>query len=723
MIHLVAFLVRVLTRLFFDVRVTGTFEHHPKLLVVANHKSFLDGILLGAWLPLQPTWLVHSSIARLWYFKIGLQFLPHLVVDTTSPLAIKAIVNLIENGNPVVIFPEGRITVTGNMMKIYDGPSFVAARTGAAVVPVHLEGPEFSSIASRMSGDFPQMLFPRIRIHIGKAQHVAMPEARTARERRRLSSEQLRRILQRNAYDARPQTTLFPAFVAASELYDRSRTILEDVQKVWTYRDLLKGALALGRLVGKHSSEGENVAVLMPNVGSTVALLFGMFGTRRVPAMLNYTAGPDGVRNACELAQCKLVLTSRAFVEKAKLGHIIEALKDRRVLYLEDLRPQFNLLDKLWLIAWALPKPLRALRPVQPNDPAIILFTSGSEGKPKGVVLSHAGILANVAQVRSIIAFNSKDKFCSALPLFHAFGLTGGMALPLLHGARVFIYPSPLHYRIVPELIYDRDCTVLFSTNTFLANYAKFAHPYDFYSLRYLVVGAEKLGEDVRKLCMDKFGMRVLEGYGATECSPVISLSTPLANQIGSVGEPLPGVECRLQPVPGIENGGRLHVRGDNVMLGYLSYDRPGAIDPPRSEVGQGWYDTGDIVTLDDRGFITIQGRMKRFAKVAGEMVSLEVVERIATQAQPKFVHASATVKDPKRGESILLFTQDPHLTREQLQAAAREAGAPEIAIPRRIVHIDKMPLLGNGKKDYVTLQKMAAQLDSSAVPSASAGA
>lgn len=717
MISLVAFLVRALTRLLFGVTVRGRLDPHEKLLVVCNHKSFVDGVLLGAWLPLQPTYLVHTSIARKWRFKIGLQFLPHLVVDTNSPLAIKAIVGLIEAGTPVVIFPEGRITVTGAMMKIYDGPAFVAAKTGATVVPVHLDGPEFGYF-SRMSGDFPKMLLPRITVTIGKPQKVEMPDAPTAKARRRIASERLRRIMQHAAFEGRPATTIFPAFLDAAGLYEHDRYILEDIQKHYRYKDLLKASLALGRLTCKLSAERENVGVLLPNVGPTAALMLGMFAMRRVPAMLNYTAGPDGVANACRLAQVKVVLTSRAFVEKAKLSHLLAALGDQRIVYLEDLKPMFNLWDKLWLIGWAMRCPRRVIAKALPNDPAIILFTSGSEGKPKGVVLSHDGILANTAQIRSVIAFNSKDKFMSALPLFHAFGFTGGMVLPLLHGARIFLYPSPLHYRVVPELIYDRDCTVLFSTNTFLANYAKAAHQYDFYNLRYLVVGAEKLGDDVRQLCMDKFGMRVLEGYGATECSPVISVGTPLANKYRSVGEPLPGMECKLAPVPGIPEGGVLHVKGPNLMLGYLSYDKPGEIVPPSSEFGQGWYNTGDIVDLDD-GFITIQGRMKRFAKIAGEMVSLEVVERLATTAQPKYLHAAATIKDARRGESIVLFTLDPSLSREQLKDAAQQFGAPELAIPRRLVHIEKMPLLGNGKKDYVTLMKMAEQLNQSAVGSA----
>ncbi|HYP05380.1 MAG TPA: AMP-binding protein, partial [Bryobacteraceae bacterium] len=316
----------------------------------------------------------------------------------------------------------------------------------------------------------------------------------------------------------------------------------------------------------------------------------------------------------------------------------------------------------------------------------------------------------NVSQIGAAFSFSSKEKFMSALPLFHAFGLTAGMILPLLRGCRVFLYPSPLHYRVIPEIIYDRDCTVLFATNTFLSKYAQVAHPYDFYSLKYLVVGAEKLTEDVERLCLDKFGMRVYEGYGATECSPVIAVNTPLAAKRGTVGELLPGIEHRVAPVPGVDTGGVLHVKGANVMLGYLKHDQPGVIQPPESEFGLGWYNTGDVVTTTD-SFVKLQARLKRFAKVAGEMVSLELVERIAAAALPNGIHAATSFKDSRRGEVIVLYTQDKLMARDVLQAAAREMGAPELAIPRRIIHVDRIPILGNGKKDYVTLGKMAQEL------------
>ncbi len=670
-------------------------------LIISNHESFLDGIILGAFLPIWPTYLVHSQIARQPHFKILLKFIRHVVVDTTSPLAIKTMIHLIERGEQVVIFPEGRITATGSRMKVYDGPAFVAARTGCAVIPVHLEGPA-RSLFGRMSGkDFPVSLFPKFRMTVHPPAVIHMPEGRTAKLRRRAASEAMRRLMQDSAYRSRRPRTLFGALLDSVKLHGGSREMLEDINgPAVPFKTIRRNSLALGRLVSKLSADGERVGVLMPNVNATVYLLFGMWAMRRVPAMLNYTAGPDAVRNACRLARLKTVLTSRAFIEKAKLQHIVEAIRgEAQVLYLEDLRAQFTLADKLWVV-------LSGKTPhVKPSDPAVILFTSGSEGVPKGVVLSHDSILANTAMIAAAYPFGPMDKFLSALPLFHSFGLTACIVLPILNGCPVVLYTSPLHYRTIPELVYDRNCTVLFATNTFLGNYVKAAHPYDFYSLRYVVIGAEKLTDDVAKACYEKFGLRPYEGYGATECSPVIAVNTPFANRMGTVGELLPGIEARLEPVEGIDEGGLMHVRGDSVMLGYLQPDD--SVQPVSSIYGPGWYATGDIVVIEDH-LVRLTGRRKRFAKIAGEMVSLEVAERIAAAASPGAAHAAISVREAGRGEAIVLYTEDGRLDRAALQTAGKSIGAPELALPRRVVHIEKIPLLGNGKKDYVTLSGMA---------------
>ena len=521
----------------------------------------------------------------------------------------------------------------------------------------------------------------------------------------------MRRLMQRMLFESHPKQTLYSGLLDAVEIYGRKRRVVEDMKQIeYSYGELLKMTLALGRIVKKHSEPGECVGILMPNLAATVCMMIGTGALGRTPAMLNYKAGAGGMQDACTAAKIRTIFASRAFVEQAKLENDIAALQNVNVLYLEDLRPQLGLLDKLWVLYGTM-FPRMAEENRNPEGIAVVLFTSGSEGKPKGVVLSHRALLSNIAQVRSIIDFSSEDKVLNALPIFHSFGLTGGTLLPLLTGMKLFLYPTPLHYRVIPEIAYDRNCSVMFGTSTFLANYAKYAHPYDFFRLRYVVAGAEKLSESVRALWFEKFGIRILEGYGATETAPVLAVNTPMAYRTGTVGQFLPGIEHCLIPVPGIEKGGMLHVRGPNVMSGYYRYDKPGQLQPPSSEAGSGWYETGDVVSMDDDGFVSIVGRVKRFAKIAGEMVSLEVVEKMAVQASPTATHGASTQTDGARGEAIVLFTTDAALMRDALAASAKAMGIPEIAVPRKIQRVDALPLLGTGKTDYVALKKMAEAL------------
>ncbi|HSI43958.1 MAG TPA: bifunctional acyl-ACP--phospholipid O-acyltransferase/long-chain-fatty-acid--ACP ligase [Methylotenera sp.] len=703
---MIARLLKYICRIVFRIDVVGiaNIPKQNKLLIIANHESFLDGLLLGLFLPIRATFVVHTSVLNSFLFRQILRLTPYLAVDPTSPLAMKKVIKLLEEGKPVVIFPEGRITLTGSLMKVYDGPGFVAAKTGAHILPVRIDGAA-RSYFSRMQHHEAKTLFPKVTISILPSTNIAMPDAATAKIRRRLAGDAMRREMQSMMFSSALISTLFEAFLNAISIYGRKTLLVEDMRQTEeSYGELLKKSLALGRLACKVSQPQENVGVLMPNVTNTICLIFGMSAFTRIPSMLNYTAGSAGIQDACTVATIKTIISSREFIKAAKLEEVVAGLQNVNIVYLEDLRGQFSLWDKAWLMVFALWFPRLAATKSNAQDPAVVLFTSGSEGKPKGVVHSHGSILANIAQIKSVIDFSIQDKFMMVLPLFHAMGFTCGAILPLVTGTRLFIYPSPLHYRVIPEVIYDRGCTVLIGTSTFLGNYAKFANPYDFYKLRYVVAGAEKLNDEVRKNWADKFGIRILEGYGATECAPVLAVNTPMANRIGSVGTFMPGLEPKLEAVPGINDGSLLHVRGPNVMLGYYLFDNPGVLKPPVDN----WYNTGDIVEIDSDGFVFIKGRVKRFAKIAGEMVSLETVESIANHASPQHQHAATTQPDSQRGENILIYTTDSELNRDQLTTSAKELGSPELAIARKIIVIDELPLLGTGKTDYVTLKKMA---------------
>jgi acyl-[acyl-carrier-protein]-phospholipid O-acyltransferase/long-chain-fatty-acid--[acyl-carrier-protein] ligase len=720
-------IVRLLPQTFFRALFQWYFRlfHHARIeglenlalagggsILVINHLSFLDGCLVAAFLPGDLVFAIDTAQARrFWFLKYVIDVFP---VDPASPMAIRTMVKAVREGRRLAVFPEGRITLTGGLMKIYDGPGMIADKADAAIIPVRIDGLQFHK-TSRMQGRLRLRWFPRLSLTVLPPICPAVPSALVGRARRAALGRIMQDIMLGAAFRPERLTrSLFAALLDARQLYDRGLPVVADIVPnetgggntitELTYRRLILGSTVLGRKLTEFTRPGEHVGVMLPNAVGTVVTFFALQSQARVPAMMNFTTGPDGMLSCCAAAGIGTILTSRRAVQKGKLERLVEAVGTQvRFIYLEDVRASIGVMDKLrGMLAARHPERLAGAGQA-PGSPALVLFTSGSESAPKGVVHSHRALLANCAQLRCVVDFHPADKVFNALPMFHSFGMTGTL-LPLMNGVRGFLYPSPLHYRIVPEMVYAEQSTIMFGTDTFLAGYARRGNALDFQSLRYIFAGAEPVRAETRSAYMKHFKKPIFEGYGVTETAPVLALSTWTNSREGSVGRLLPGIEARLESVPGIDEGGRLWVHGPNVMLGYLRAETPGILQPPPD----GWYDTGDIVTIDDAGFVTIKGRAKRFAKIGGEMVSLAAAEALANAVWTDAMHAVIAVLDDRKGEKLLLVTTQRDAQVRTLLAATRERGVAEIQVPREVMVVDKLPLLGTGKVDYPSVQRLA---------------
>lgn len=671
------------------------------VLLLPNHVSWFDWLFVGVML--DPDWkfVTSSTTAQLsplhrWLMSSRRTF----PVDPLSPYAARRMAEYLGAKGRLVLFPEGRLSQTGSLMKLFDGTGFLLHKTDAKVITCYLRGAArlpFSRNTER------KQFFPRVTAHFSAVlTPPRVSNQSTAQARSRLTDWLRDRMLEQQ-FEAEmafgPRT--LPEAIVESARRQPGRVAVEDVTQKLSYRRLLVGAALLRQQWDQRLfSDADRVGVLLPNVIAMPITLLSLWLAGRVPAVLNYTTGPAIMLSCVQLAGLRQIITSRVFLQRAKLN--LDPLLEAGIecLYLEDIRPRIGRLARwgTFLRSFLRLQPARSRR--QPPETGVVLFTSGSEGVPKGVELTHTNLLANVRQMLAVCDLQDRDRAFNALPLFHSFGLAAGTLLPLVRGFPVFLYPSPLHYRVVPTVFYISNSTLLLATNTFLNGYARKAHAYDFRSLRYLFGGAEKIQEATSALWAQRFGVRILEGYGATECSPVISVNTPLLPKHGTAGRLLPGMEYRLEPVEGVPTGGRLLVRGPNVMRGYLNPEANAQFQALR-----GWYDTGDIASVDDERFISIQGRLKRFAKVSGEMVSLAAVEDALAGAFPRYgLRCQVAIlarPDRDKGEVLVAVVNDQRVTVEEIRTVLKAKGLPNLCVPREVKFLHEIPKLGTGKVDH----------------------
>ncbi len=698
----------------FKVRCSIEFDERNmprKGVYVANHVSFFDPVLLFAFLPGDPVFALNGHLYRNRLIRFLMRTADVMPFNPIEPGDIKELIAKVDGGRLCVIFAEGRVTESGGLMKIYEAPGLVADKSGAPLIPVWIEGPQYGYF-SKTKGKLPHRPLPKVRVIVGRPRSFKLKDE-LRRQRDHISNE-VYMILREMSFEVRynPDISLFAQLMKTAKIHAkkglfRRPKFVEDIQrKPQSYRDIVIKSFVLGKYLKRRTEPEEHVGLFLPNSVAALCSFFGLTAYDRIPVMLNFSVGAQNMVSMCKTAQVRIVVTSLAFVKTAKMEDAVKMMEEAgvKIIYLEKAAKEIGLWDKI--NAYLRYKIKRVPIKKGGNRKAVILFTSGSEGMPKAVVLSHANIISNIKQMSAIETINVTDTVFNALPMFHSFGLVVGTLFPLFEGSKLFLYPSPLHYRVVAEIVYEIGASIMFGTDTFFRGYGRIAHPFDFHNIRFMFGGAEAVKPDTRNIWMERLGIRVLEAYGATECSPVVSANNRIFNRFGSIGKLLPAIEYKIEPVPGIEKGGELVVRGPNIMMGYILPDNPGVLVPLEG----GWYHTGDVVEIDEIGFVYIRDRIKRFAKIGGEMVSLNAVHEMVCKAYEtdgEFQYGVVAIPHESKGEQIVLATNNRNVSQDGLHAYIRANAMSELFLPRIILYMEKLPVFATGKADNVTLKKI----------------
>ena len=699
--------IRQLFKLFFKVKINDLnpyINSKKGTIFISNLTSYLDIFIYATFLPKKLIIILtkpkESNLLLNFLFKI---FNIYLIESGRSSDIIK-LVKKIKNGKKCLIFPESKPNYKGSIAKIYEDSLIIAQKTDSEIISINISNSQ-NSIFSKKLPYLRKKIFTRINIHFSKTMKVQLNKNLNRRDKRRFAKKQLFKIMSENYYDAiQKDKTLFSKLLETKNNIKNKVIITDFNQTDITYNKLIIGSIILGKKISKQTKEEKKIGLLLPNISAAMVTFFALQLIGKIPAILNFSNGTDRLLGSIQNSRLKYIYSSKLFIKKAKLGKFIKLAEEKniKIIYLEDLKSEISTLNKITAVFKSnfITKYLKKINKTTADDIAIILFTSGSEGNPKAVALTHRNINSNIAQLKSIIDFNPSDKAFNAMPIFHSFGLVIGSILPIFSGIKTYLYPSPIHYNKIPNLVYNFSATITFGTNYFLKKYSEFADNLDFSSVRYIFAGAEKITSDTKNIYFEKFGVRILEGYGATETSPVVCLNTPRSNKFNTIGQILPRITYKIEKIKNISEGGSLLVKADNVMKGYLDLK-----NPERVKEREEYYNMGDVVRIDEDGHLIITGRIKRFIKIAGEMVSLNLIESYIRKISPNNNHAVISFIDSSSKENMSLFTDDKSLNLEKIIKIFKEKNIGTIFIPRNIEYEKNIPILNTGKIDYNKLE------------------
>jgi len=720
---LVRFIAVLVTRICYRINIVGisNVPLHGSALLVSNHVSYVDALLLLASQQRRIRFVIEKRFYNKRFLRPMLKLMKVIPISSSdSPRklvdSLRQARGALDDGFLVCIFAEGMMTRSGMMAGFKAGLERIMKGSDAPIIPVYLGG-VWGSIFSYYGGR-PLSMIPKkfpypIAINFGKALPADSSANLVRQKVAELSCDYF------NSLKSGKRSLVY-RFVETARKNWSKRCVSDNTGKKLNYGRTLISAMIVGEYIKKIAASGEKVGIVLPaSVGAAIANLAMTLG-ERIPVNLNFTMGPESMK--CAINKCGItnIITSRAFIEKTQIK-----FENQNIIYLEDILNTITAREKISAFMKAKFLPIKFLAPKmrhRGDEPATVIFSSGSSGKPKGVCLSHHNIISNIEAVRMVVMIRDYDNLCGVLPFFHSFGFNCGFWLPLITGVSVSYITNPLDGQSVGKSVRENRSTILFAPPTFLLNYTRRANKEDFASLRLVVAGAEKLKPQLADMFQEQFGIRPIEGFGATELSPVASLNIPdieingvfqVGTKEGSVGNPVPGVAAKIvniendQPVEAHKEG-LLMVRGSNIMLGYLNDN-----DKTREVIKDEWYNTGDIAKIDDDGFITITDRLARFSKIGGEMVAHGAVEQVLNDAigTGEQVAAVTSIADEKKGEELIVFYLPQAGSAEKLYDIIAKSGLPNIAKPRKenFIEIESMPTLGSGKINFMKLREIAA--------------